>query len=55
VESIDAVKSFAGENCEQAVVEPIVGELLTRFDQHVAHFTLALAAHAQDSFSESTG
>jgi hypothetical protein len=42
--SIDAVKAFAGENYEQAVVEPVVRELLTRVDDRVTHFTVALAA-----------
>jgi len=41
--SIDSVKAFAGENYESAVVEPVVRELLTRFDERVAHFTVALA------------
>lgn len=43
-ESIAAVKEFAGEDYERAVVEPIVGEFLSRFEDHVTHFTLALAA-----------
>lgn len=43
-DSIDAVKAFAGEEYEQAVVEPVVRELLTRFDDRVTHFTVALAA-----------
>jgi hypothetical protein len=42
-ESIGAVKAFAGDDYERAVVEPIVSDLLTRFDEHVTHFTLALA------------
>lgn len=42
-ESLEAVKAFAGEDYERAVVEPIVGDLLSRFDEHVTHFTLALA------------
>ncbi|MDQ6714191.1 MAG: antibiotic biosynthesis monooxygenase [Candidatus Dormibacteraeota bacterium] len=43
-ESIEAVKAFAGEDYQRAVVEPVVGELLNRFDERVAHFTLAVAA-----------
>jgi hypothetical protein len=43
-ESLDAVKAFAGGKYEQAVVEPIVGELLERFDDEVTHFTVAVAA-----------
>jgi hypothetical protein len=43
-DSIDSVKSFAGENYEEALVEPVVRELLNRFEARVMHFTLALAA-----------
>ena len=41
-DSIRSVKAFAGENYEQAVVEPVVRELLNRFDDRVTHFTVAL-------------
>jgi heme-degrading monooxygenase HmoA len=40
-ESLEAVRAFAGTNYEDAVVEPAVRELLTRFDDHVTHFTVA--------------
>jgi hypothetical protein len=43
-ESIEAVKAFAGEDYEATVVEPVVRELLNRFDDRVAHFKVALAA-----------
>jgi len=43
-ESIESVKAFAGDDYEKAVVEPVVRELLNRFDERVAHFTVALAA-----------
>jgi heme-degrading monooxygenase HmoA len=43
-ESIDAVKDFAGPDYERAVIEPVVSDLLERFDDHVAHFTVELAA-----------
>jgi heme-degrading monooxygenase HmoA len=43
-ESLEAVKAFAGDDLEAAVVEPVVRELLTRFDDRVTHFTLALEA-----------
>jgi hypothetical protein len=43
-ESIDSVKAFAGESYDRAVVEPVVRELLSRFDDDVTHFTVALAA-----------
>ena len=37
--SVDSIKAFAGESYEQAVVEPIVHELLHRWDDEVSHFT----------------
>jgi hypothetical protein len=43
-DSIESVKAFAGDDYEKAVVEPIVRELLNRFDDRVAHLTVALAA-----------
>ena|SRR6266567_2525540 len=42
-ESLDAVKAFAGDDYERAVVEPIVRDLLERFDENVTHFRLAVA------------
>jgi heme-degrading monooxygenase HmoA len=44
--SVDAVKAFAGENSERAVVEPVVADLLDRYDDTVTHFEIA-AAHLQ--------
>jgi heme-degrading monooxygenase HmoA len=43
-DSLEAVKAFAGEDHEAAVVEPVVSELLTRFDDRVTHFTVAVQA-----------
>jgi hypothetical protein len=43
-ESLDSVKAFAGENYEKAVVEPVVRELLNRFDDRVTHFTVDFVA-----------
>jgi len=43
-DSIESVKAFAGEDYDMAVVEPVVRELLDRFDGHVTHYTVALAA-----------
>jgi heme-degrading monooxygenase HmoA len=48
-ESIEAIRAFAGDDHEQAVVEPIVHELLSRVDEQVTHFTLALAASGEES------
>jgi hypothetical protein len=42
-DSIDAIRAFAGEDHEVAVVEPVVRELLDRFDDRVTHFTVAVA------------
>jgi hypothetical protein len=41
--SIDSVKAFAGEGYDEAVVEPVVRDLLHRFDNRVTHFTIAVA------------
>lgn len=43
-DSIEHVVKFAGPDYDQAVVEPIVDDLLARFDDRVAHFTVALTA-----------
>jgi hypothetical protein len=43
-DTLESVKAFAGDDYEKAVVEPLVRELLHRFDDRVAHFSLALAA-----------
>ncbi len=37
-ESLDAVKEFAGDNYETAVVPPKARQLLSRFDSHSAHY-----------------
>jgi heme-degrading monooxygenase HmoA len=38
--SLEAVKAFAGEDYERAVVEPVVSEFLEQVDEHVAHYTI---------------
>jgi hypothetical protein len=43
-DSLEAVKTFAGEEYDVAVVEPVVRQLLDRFDDTVTHFTVALTA-----------
>jgi hypothetical protein len=43
-DSVESVKAFAGDDYEKAVVEPVVPELLHRFDDRVTHFTVALFA-----------
>jgi heme-degrading monooxygenase HmoA len=42
-DSLDAVRAFAGEDYERAVVEPRVHEVLERFDDRVSHYTVILA------------
>ena len=42
-DSIDSVTAFAGEDHDVAVVEPVVRDLLDRFDDRVTHFTVAVA------------
>jgi Antibiotic biosynthesis monooxygenase len=42
-DSIDSIKEFAGADHEVAVVEPVVRDLLDRFDDRVTHFTVAVA------------
>jgi len=37
-ESMDAIRAFAGEHVERAVVEPEAAAVLTRFDQEVRHY-----------------
>jgi heme-degrading monooxygenase HmoA len=41
-ESLDAVRAFAGDAPEVAVVEPEARAVLARFDEHVTHHELAL-------------
>jgi antibiotic biosynthesis monooxygenase (ABM) superfamily enzyme len=41
-ESLDSVRAFAGENYEQAVVEPEARELLARFDERSQHFEIVI-------------
>ena len=39
-ESLDAVRAFAGEAIDRAVVEPAARAVLSDFDDHVDHFEL---------------
>ena len=41
-ESLDAVRAFAGDDLERAVVEPVVAELLDAYDDTVTHYTVAV-------------
>ena len=42
-ESLDAIRAFAGEDVDRAVVEPAVAELLDSYDATVTHFDVAAA------------
>ena len=42
-DSLDAVKAFAGEDFEAAVVPPNARELLSRFDARSAHYNVLVA------------
>jgi heme-degrading monooxygenase HmoA len=42
-ESLDAVRTFAGEDYERAVIEPEARALLTRHDERSEHFDVAIA------------
>ena len=43
-ESYDAVRAFAGENYEQAVIEPEARALLSRHDERSEHFEVAIGS-----------
>ncbi|MFW9888421.1 MAG: antibiotic biosynthesis monooxygenase family protein [Candidatus Thorarchaeota archaeon] len=42
-DSLEAVKAFAGEEYEVAVVLPEARQLLSRFDNHSAHYQVIVA------------
>jgi len=41
-ESLEAVKAFAGEDYEQAVVEPQARQLLSHFDERSEHYDVVI-------------
>ena len=41
-ESLESVRAFAGEDYEQAVVEPEARALLSRFDERSEHYEIVL-------------
>ena len=43
-ESLEAVREFAGDELEVAVVEPAARRVLSRFDDYVRHYQLADSA-----------
>jgi antibiotic biosynthesis monooxygenase (ABM) superfamily enzyme len=43
-ESYDAVRAFAGEDYEQAVIEPEARALLSRHDERSEHFEVAIGS-----------
>jgi len=40
--SLDAVRAFAGDDCERAVVEPAARRALSRWDERVGHHDVAV-------------
>lgn len=48
-ESMDAVRAFAGESYEVAVVHPEAKRLLSRFDERSAHYEVALGPETSGS------
>lgn len=44
-ESMDAIRKFAGENAEVAVVAPAAQPLFREYDSTVKHFEVVLSAH----------
>jgi heme-degrading monooxygenase HmoA len=47
-DSLDAVRAFAGEDFEMAVVPQEARKLLTRFDQRSMHYEVALSKMSSD-------
>jgi heme-degrading monooxygenase HmoA len=41
-ESLESVRAFAGEDYEQAVVEPEARALLSRFDERSEHYEVVI-------------
>jgi antibiotic biosynthesis monooxygenase (ABM) superfamily enzyme len=41
-ESLESVRTFSGEDYEQAVVEPEARRLLSRFDQRSEHYEVVI-------------
>ena len=40
-DSLDAIRAFAGDDLEKAHIAPEARDLLSRWDERVAHYTLA--------------
>jgi heme-degrading monooxygenase HmoA len=45
-ESVEAIRAFAGDNLERAVVPPAAAKLLRRYDDRVVHYDVAVIAGA---------
>jgi ketosteroid isomerase-like protein len=52
--SLDAVRAFAGEDCERAVVEPAARRALSRWDERVSHHDVAIDLGTTDPDPEMT-
>ncbi len=47
-ESMDAIRQFAGDEMETAVVEPAAQAVLGDFDKHVTHYEIVLGPEAAE-------
>jgi antibiotic biosynthesis monooxygenase (ABM) superfamily enzyme len=45
-DDLDAVRAFAGDDYTRAVIAPGAGPLLTRYDEHSAHYETAFSLGA---------
>ncbi len=43
--SLDAIRAFAGQDVEAAIVEPEAREVLIDYDERVAHYEIIAEAH----------
>jgi len=53
-ESMDAIRKFAGENVEAAVVAPAARPLFREFDSTVAHYQIVLHSKGEESKRNAT-
>jgi antibiotic biosynthesis monooxygenase (ABM) superfamily enzyme len=47
-DSVDAIKRFAGEDCEAAHIAPRARELLSRFDMRCLHYEVVVEDRLQE-------
>lgn len=49
-QSLDAIKQFAGEDHDTAVVPPTVQEMMVRYDEKVKHYDINFTTNAPENF-----